>query len=291
MHRYSPCNWYYFGMTGAGGSGSGALALIGQDTVTVSGKIEAKGGDGNIPGATYAYYGYSHGGGGGGSGGTVMLVGDHVNIAAVTNINSAASGATFDLTGGIGGGWRQQWKNSGTITKYPAYNSDSSFGGDGGYGRLVVQYKTSLNGGNSLFNRAGMEHVAFDDITERYTVLSGSARAKCLGGNNGGAYRSKWYDLESVSPLVTNLTNLTTGTNTTFTLLGEGAQSHPHNPGPTGTGEPDPNNTSGTQSAGANILNGWRYFRFSGTISRSSTDPTRPAPLIDRVNFPYQTDQ
>jgi hypothetical protein len=287
---YSPCNWNYFGMAASAGSGGGALALVGDDTLTVSGTIESKGGGGNVSGAAYASYGYNHSGGGAGSGGTVLLIGDTVEIAPVTNINSATSGATFDLNGGIGGGWRQQYKNSSTISRYPTYNSQGNFGGDGGFGRLVVQYKTSLNGGATLFNRGGMEHVGFDDIYRRYTVLAGSARSTCLGGSNGGSYRSKWYDLGSVSPVVSNLFAGKVGSNTNFTLQGEGAQSHPHNPGPGGTGEPDPTRTSGMQSVSSNFLNGWRFFRFGGVISRASTDPTKPAPAIDNVQFPHVTD-
>ena len=160
----------------------------------------------------------------------------------------------------------------------------------GGFGRLVVQYKTSLNDGNALFNRGGMEHVGFDDVNQRYTVLAGSARSTCLGGNNGGNYRSAWYDLGSVSPVVNSLTIGSTGDNTTVTIQGEGAQSHPHNVGNGGTGEPDPDNTSGMQANSAGFLNGWRFFRFGGTISRASTDPTEPAPAIDDITFPHLTD-
>ena len=197
--------------------------------------------------------------------------------------------AMVAVIGGIGGGWRQQYRNSSTISRYPAYNTQGTFGGDGGFGRLVVQYRTSLNNGATLFNRGGMEHVAFDDINRRYTVLAGSARASWLGGNDGGNYSSTWYDLESVSPVVTNLSASTIGPNTSFTLQGEGAQSHPHNQG-SGTGEPDPNNVSGLQDPSTDFLNGWRFFRFAGAINRTSSDPTAPPPVLDDIDFPYVTD-
>ena len=38
------------------------------------------------------------------------------------------------------------------------------------------------------------------------------------------------------------------------------------------------------------FMNGWRWFRFGGTINRASTDPTRPPPVLDDVTFPYRTD-
>ncbi len=284
-------NWNYYGMNGAAGSAAGALALVGDDTLTVSGTIEAKGGSGNLPGGAYINSRtYANSGGGAGSGGTVMLVGDTVSIAAITNINDATSGATFDLNGGIGGGRRQQYRNSSTISRYPTYNSFGTFGGDGGYGRLIVQYTNSLNSGATLFNRGGMEHVGFDDNNRVYSVLAGTARARCLGGNDGGNYRSTWYDLDSLSPVVNDVAPGTVGGNTTFTIQGEGAQSDPHDPGPGGTGVADDANTSGMQSAATGFLNGWRFFRFGGTISRTTTDPTKPPPVLDDVAFPYVTD-
>jgi hypothetical protein len=290
-YLYSSRNWNYYGMAASAGSGAGALGLVAEDTVTVSGTIEAIGGDGNVPGGAYgSSRNFNHSGGGGGSGGTVVVIGDAVSIAAVTDINNAASGATIDLTGGQGGGWRQLWQSSGTRQRYPTYNSFGNFGGDGGFGRLIVQYKTSLNDGAELFNRGGLEHVAFDDPSNRFTVLSGSARGICLGGNDAGTFKSTWYDLETIVPIVNDLYPDTVGANTGFTMQGEGAQSDPHDPGEFDIGAADPNNTSGFLNPGTGFLNGWRFLRFSGTLSRASADPTQPAPFIDDVQIEYETD-
>ncbi len=301
-YTYSPSSWHYFGLTGSGGGAAGALGIIGSGTVTVNGTIEAKGGDGNPPGAgamsvtvwnwstgSRSSYGYAHSGGGGASGGTVYIVGDNVNISPVTvGEGAGANGATLDLQGGVGGG-RRQFRNSGNSNKYPAYNTMGNFGGDGGFGRAVIRYKTSLNNGRQLFNRWGMEQSVFENNNERYTVLAGSASAACRGLPGGSTFKSQFYDLASFAPVVNRL-DPAVQTNVTYTILGEGAQSDPHDPGLGGTGVADPDNTSGFQSSGAAMLDGWRWLRSRGTIARPTTNPTDPAPVLDDIEWDYTTD-
>ena len=280
-------NWFTLG--GMAGGGAGAVAIISASgrTLTMNGVIEAKGGDGTPPGfaTTWSNYPLAHAGGGGGSGGTIMLVGDTVAIGAA-NPTTGTGGATVDVRGGMGGGWRS--KNTGlSLTGYPEYNSTGSFGGRGGYGRLVVDYRSSLNSGRPLANRWGMEQTSYDaDNTTR--TLAGTARFTCPGFSVAGrTFQSRWYDLGSVRPIVTSLSRVVLNAN--LTLQVEGAQSHPHNRG-TGTGEADPANTSGAFVPGAGaFLDGWRFFRFRGDIIRTSSSTGGPA-SVDDVRITYETD-
>ncbi len=294
-YSYTYYSWNYFGLTGGGGGGAGALGIVGSGTVTVNGTIEAKGGNGNPGGAsaeavyiwnwtnsTYALSSYTHSAGGGGSGGTVFIVGDTVNIGRVTTgEGSTANGARFDMTGGIGGGWRQNY--GANYDQWQAYNALGYNGGDGGFGRLIVNYKTSLNGGRTLFNRWGMEQTVYPDITKRWTSLAGTAYAACRGKPGGNDFSSTWYDLGSIAPVV-NSVSAGTQSNVVLTLQAEGAQSQPH------ANAPNAANTSGLKNSGAAMLDGWRYLRFAGRISRPNTNPTTPAPVVDNVQVTHTTD-
>jgi hypothetical protein len=135
-----------------------------------------------------------------------------------------------------------------------------------------------------------MEQSVFENDNQRYTVLAGTATAACRGLPGGDTFQSGWYDLDSYVPVVNRIAPAI-ATNVNFTLLGEGAQSHPFNPGTGGTGEADPANTSGFQSTGTAMLDGWRWLRWNGTISRPTTDPADPAPILDNMEWDYRTDQ
>ncbi len=132
----SPAN-----QTGAGGNGGGLLALFAGDKLDLSGIVTAGGWNG---GSAVAGTGGEVGGGGAGSGGTVYLGAPTIVVAqdAVT------------APGGTGGK-----SNSDGPAPY-----GSALGGDGGDGRIRVDYKT-LNGaahpdGNANLTSPSIGHGA-----------------------------------------------------------------------------------------------------------------------------------
>jgi hypothetical protein len=231
-------NWSsyrYYGYAGHAGSGAGALALVAKGNVNINGTIEAIGGGGNPPGNTlrsansnFNWSVYAHSGGGAGSGGFVYVMGQNVNIDPASGSGSGSGGATVDLGGGIGGGVRGTTEVGSIDEKYPSYYSYGAFGGNGGFGRMVVDYVGELNGANTpVFNKYGNQESDFgDSIKARYTALGGTATSGCLF-SGGASFRSQWYDLNSVAPLVSAL-NLSGVGGTPPTIFGQGAQSHPH---------------------------------------------------------------
>ena len=288
--------YQYYGLSGLGGGGAGAVAFVSPVSVTVTGTVMARGGDGNTPGAPYFWSpSYAHAGGGGGSGGTVYISSDTVTIGAVTP-TTGTGGATFDMRGGFGGGYRSQNPGAG-LQAYPEYMSVGSFGGNGGYGRLVIDYKTTLNSGRVLANRWGLEQTTIDSASNTYRAMAGTARFFCPGLSAGGSVgRSNWYDLRSISPI---LTSFTAGTvqNATLNLRIEGAQSLPNALGgaagaygaayAANTGAPDPANTSGLFTPGT--MTGWRFLRFDATFTRTTTS-TGGAVVIDNMTATYTSD-
>jgi hypothetical protein len=290
------------GLSGSGGGGAGAIAIVSPVSITVgtTGSIQARGGDGQTPGYLYSSMYYQHAGGGGGSGGTIYLVSDVVSIAPVTSL--LTDGATFDMRGGLGGGRRSQNQYTNCMA-YPEYISIGSFGGDGGYGRLAIDYKTSLNSGRQLANRWGMEQTAVDSTSNTYKALAGTAKFYCPGmtpaGNIG---RSKWYDLKSISPTLSSFAAARFD-NASLTLRIEGAQSLPNSLGSAGgtwgsgyaanTGDPDPANTSNlfTASSVSSLtpLTGWRFLRFDATFTRTTSSTGAPV-AIDNMTATYTSD-
>lgn len=85
-----------FGRGGGGGAGGGAVWVVAQGVVTVSGAIEADGGNGGS--------GFNGGGGGGGSGGLVALhsATDVIFESGVAISARGGSGGSGDATGGAG---------------------------------------------------------------------------------------------------------------------------------------------------------------------------------------------
>jgi hypothetical protein len=284
--------YYYYqwmASTAHGGGGGGAIAIIAQGAITVNSgaAIEARGGNGNPPGAAYYSY-YSHSAGGAGSGGTIYLAGNTVTISPATS-ESQTVGATLNVGGGYGGGWRQPW--TGTRNRFQWYNSHGAFGGDGGFGRVVIDYRTTLNGtGNrALANRWGYEQTAFTDASQQYRAMAGQATFKCRGVPGGTLFRSNFLDLGSFRPLVTSMTITVGNTNTSYVYQGQGAQSHPHNAGATGNGAADTSNVSAAfTGTGSMSVDGWRWWRFQGTLTRLSS--TGAAPVLDNAVIGYQTD-
>jgi hypothetical protein len=285
-----------------------AIIATGGITLGSGALFEARGGDGQTPGQPFFWSSgqgeYAHAGGGGGSGGTVYLASNNVTIAAVDPA-TGAGGSTFDMRGGMGGGYRSQNENA-SLFGYPEYYSVGSFGGNGGYGRLVVEYTNTLNNGKEVVNRWGMEPQSIAGVPQidagsnTYRTLAGTARFLCPGLKQAGTkVRSKWYDLGSIVPTVDGM-KADTVVNAVFPLLIEGAQSHPNNRG-SGTGEPDANNTSGMFSASASLsdmLVGWRWIRFSAGANANPnsgftrlTDPTGgEVPRIDDIKITYTKD-
>lgn len=280
----------YMGFAGMGGGGGGSVAIISQGTITVNSgaTVSARGGDGNPPGAAYPYY-YAHAAGGGGSGGTVYLAANAVTIASST-VESTATGATFDLRGGFGGGWRQEW--TGMRQAYQWYNTHGHFGGDGGYGRLIIDWRTSLNGrtNTALVNRWGFEQTSFHDATVQYRALAGSATFKCRGIPGQGYFQSAFYDLGSLNPTVTSMTTGLLQNVGSYTLNGRGAQSHPTNVG-AGTGAVDTSNLmpSAVTGSASMAATGWRWWRFEGSFTRFAS--TGAGPRIDNIAIGYTSDQ
>ncbi len=296
------------GLTGSGGGGAGALAIISPVSITVgnsaspgtlTGEIDARGGDGQTPGgAAYSYSVYDHAGGGGGSGGTVYLMSDQVNIVGVP-VATGVGGATIDLRGGLGGGRRSQNQYANCMA-YPEYIGVGSFGGNGGYGRLVVDYKTSVNSGRQLANRWGYEQTTIDSASNTYRAMAGTARFYCPGMNPAGNIgRSRWYDMKSISPILSSF-SAGTVSNATLVLRVEGAQSLPNTLGsPAGTwgsnytantGDPDPANTSGLFTSVANpIMTGWRFLRFDATFTRTTSSTGGPV-IIDNMTGSWTSD-
>jgi hypothetical protein len=302
----------YFGMAGLGGGGAGAVALMNTSTAnsaSITGTIEARGGDGQTPGQpgfwypfSTGYSSYAHAGGGGGSGGTVYIASNAITIGTV-NQSTGTGGATFDLRGGLGGGYRGQNTGAG-LQAYPEYLSTGGFGGNGGYGRLVLAPVTNgtVNGvvvtssqpGKDLSNRWGMEQTSIDLASNTFKTLAGTARFYCPGTVSGGTVAlSKWYDLKSVSPKVASFVAGSVF-NASLTLKVEGAQSLPNSAGAGGIGDADPSNTSGlfvpTSTNGPfGILQGYRWMRWRADFTKT-TSSTGGAVFIDNMNIVYTSD-
>jgi hypothetical protein len=296
------------GLSGSGGGGAGAIAIVSPSSVTVgtTASIQARGGDGQTPAYEYSAPYYYHAGGGGGSGGTIYLVGDTVSIAPVTA--ALTDGATFDLRGGLGGGRRSQNQFANQMA-YPEYMSLGSYGGNGGYGRLAIDYKTSINGGRQLANRWGLEQTSIDSTSNTFKALAGTAKFFCpgllpSGTGNSAVGRSKWYDLKSISP---TLSTFTAGSvaNANLSLRVEGAQSLPNALGSAAgtwgsnylanTGDPDPANTSGLFTSVVNpltgsVMSGWRFIRFDASFTRTTSATGAPV-AIDNMTATYTSDQ
>lgn len=109
----------YYGTPGAGGNGGGVI-YIAANTITVTGVISSNGANGvNGTGAKYD----NSGGGGGGAGGSIKLVGNILNVGVgKTTANGGLGGAAGELTGG------------------------TNKGGDGGSGRIRIEYVTTFTG-------------------------------------------------------------------------------------------------------------------------------------------------
>ncbi len=284
--------YYWAGYAGRGGGGGGGLVIITPGTMNISGRLEAKGGNGNPPGFTMftSSNWNEHSAGGGGSGGMIHLVADRMALTTVTTgEGAAADGATFDVSGGQGGGWRQPV--TGIRGQRPWYASGGHFGGDGGFGRVVLEYRTALTDGNGIsktpVNRWGMEQSTFHDAHDQYRALAGTARFVCRGTPGLGTFRSTWQDTGSLRPVFSSLAAGTASNVATFTLQGQGAQSHRQAVGG-GTGMPDTANVSALADPGTGFLDGWRWWRFSGSFTRLGA--TSPAPIIDNVMAEYETD-
>jgi hypothetical protein len=302
----------YTGLLGSGGGGAGAIAIISPSSVTIgnTANIQARGGDGQTPGMWYSANYYAHAGGGGGSGGTVFIASDVVSIAPVTDAGGT-NGATFDMRGGLGGGRRSQNQVANCMA-YPEYQSVGSFGGNGGYGRLVIDYKTSLNAGKPLNNRWGMEQTTYDSTSNTLKALAGTARFFCPGMTPSGSGnpltavgRSKWYDLRSITPSLSAF-SAASSANANLTLRVEGAQSLPNAQGgaagtwgpnyAANTGDPDPANTSGlflassiVSGAPSTHLAGWRFMRFDASFTRTTSTTGAPV-AIDNMTATYTSD-
>jgi hypothetical protein len=192
-------------------------------TIGATANLQARGGDGQTTSCFYSANYFAHAGGGGASGGTIYIASDVVNIAPVTDVGGT-NGATFDMRGGLGGGRRSQNQYASCMA-YPEYMSIGSYGGNGGYGRLAIDYKTSLNSGRQLANRWGLEQTTVDSTSNTFKALAGTARFFCPGmtpaGNIG---RSKWYDLKSVSPTLSTFAATTVNNVSVLTLRVEGAR-------------------------------------------------------------------
>lgn len=105
----------YTGYNAFGGMGGGALRLIADGNITVSGQITANGAPGSN--STYSYYG----GGGGGSGGGILLAatGDiTVNMGASISAKGAQGGTSSSgsYTSGAGGSGRVKLLSGGART-------------------------------------------------------------------------------------------------------------------------------------------------------------------------------
>jgi len=299
-YRPTSTNWGYYGYAGSGGAAGGMAGFVSSGTLTVNGTIEAKGGNGNPPGATsYVGYingsweGHSNSGGGAGSGGTVLLVGDEVNLAPATSLTSAA-GATIDLRGGIGGGWRSQSNTeiSNNHKRYPSYTSFGNFGGDGGFGRLIVDYKTSFNGGRYVFNKYGHHQAQGTggplsdlDNLDRQELWAGTAVARCGGAFDGNTYKSGWIRLDGLNDVVTNLQNLLV-TNASTTIEAQGA---PYLPGSTQVNSAAAGLSAWVATGGtlSSTLTGYGFVRYRGTFARTSSTQ---APVIGETRITFATD-
>ena len=280
----------YSALGAIGGGGAGSVGIVSPNGVTINGTIQARGGDGATPGFAYYWYYYptGHSGGGGGSGGTVYVASNTVSIGAVTP-TTGTGGATIDLRGGLGGGRRSQHRSLG-LTQYPEYFTSGAFGGTGGYGRLVIDYTSSVNSGVQLVNRWGMEQSSADSASNSFKTFAGTARYFCPGLLIAGSTaRSTWYDLKSISPILTSFSAGLVQNTSVFTLKVEGAQSLPNTAG-AGTGSPDPNNTSGLFSPTANpVMTGWRWLRWDATFTRSTGSSGAPV-MIDNMTASWTSD-
>ncbi len=296
-YRPTSTNRAYYGYAGSAGSSGGIVAFVTPGTITVNGTIEAKGGNGNPPGApahvgqiSSSWEGLSNSGGGAGAGGTVLLTGDQVNITTATSQTS--SGAKIDLRGGIGGGWRSQSNTDASAhRRYPSYASFGNFGGDGGFGRLIVDYKTSFNNGNFVFNKYGHQQdgsgfgIPVDlDGFGRQDLLAGTAVARCGGAFDGNTYQSGWIRLNGLNDVVTNLENLMTS-NVTSTIEGQGAPYQPH----ALTVDPTASGLSAWVGPGSlSTLTAYGFVRYRGTFAR--TGSTSPPPVIGETKVTFDTD-
>jgi hypothetical protein len=107
-------------VTGAGGAGGGLVAIFSSDSLTVTGSVVADGDDGANARANAGEVG----GGGAGSGGQILLVAPSLSL-----------GGTITALGG--GGGRSAWHGGAPY--------GSAYGGDGGDGRIRLEY-TSFSG-------------------------------------------------------------------------------------------------------------------------------------------------
>ena len=155
----------------------------------------------------------------------------------------------------------------------------------------MIDYKTSINSGVPIVNRWGLEQTTIDANTNLFSAMAGTARFFCPGIVAGGTRaRSKWYDLKSVSPIVTSFGPATIVNASPVTTQIEGAQSHPHSTLVSATGDPDPSNTSIMGLPGGSpILKGWRWFRFETNFTKTSSSTAGPV-QIDDMKISYVTD-
>jgi hypothetical protein len=295
-------NYNFFGYSGIAGAGGGAVGIVSPASVTISGTIEARGGDGQTPGHPQTGWPTNaHAGAGGGSGGTIYIASNSITLSPVTP-STGAGGATIDLRGGAGGGYRGTNLYAG-LQAYPEYYSVGSFGGKGGYGMMVlavtpngtVNGVTNVNSnlGKPLANRWGMEQTTIDSATNTYKTLAATARFYCPGIQSGGSLaRSKWYDLGSIQPVV-DAFKMNVVTNATLTTKVEGAQSAPTTAGTAvpPVGVPDAANTSGlfVVPATTGFLKGWRWLRFELSFTKT-TSSTGGAVVIDDALITYTGD-
>jgi len=107
------------------GGGGGAVQLVADGTITITGGVVARGGAG--AGAD----GIRTGGGGGGSGGAILIESSDVTVSGYLSANGGGGGEG-SYSGGMFAGNNG---NNGTITLLPALGGiGGGFGGDGGAG-------------------------------------------------------------------------------------------------------------------------------------------------------------
>jgi hypothetical protein len=143
---------YQSGAGNAGGNGGGIVLLIGK-TITITGAIQASGGNGRNDSDCA--------GSGGGAGGSVLLKGQRLTLGTTLITASAGTGASAGRgNGGAGGGHA----SAGSA-------SSSASGGNGAVGRIHADYSTSITGtttptidstkDNTLANPSGAGLVFF----------------------------------------------------------------------------------------------------------------------------------
>jgi hypothetical protein len=234
----------YSTSTGGGGGGGGVL-IVATGTVSLSGTIDVKGGDGGDRFASsYTYCMYA-GAGGGGGGGNVYL--------------GAKNG--FDISGNIDasggrGGWSYYKYTSATTVSYG--DCIYSRGGEGGRGAVT------------LVAGAGKEPVLVNagnaDLGDYGTIDTGT-----FGLTKDGV--SKWVDSGVTAPDFTSVT--IPGTAIARVYI-EVAQIDPD------SGQPDlATRTGWVEATGLSSVHGRRWFRFWVELQGSST--TGSAPTVERV--------